>query len=366
MRGSPKFDCFTRADMYLHDPYIRATSLMGFIEVIGGDTPLALSLLAEAGIPGNALRNIDILVSYRRFTTLMEIAAHRLDRPSFGLEWALGLPPHFPNLGPIAMLSYFAKNGADWIALAQRYWHFHSNAFTMNLLDHDERHVALRYSGDFYAFPARQVIEHTLACACLVARKVTGFVNERPACVNFRHAKPADVTFHDQAFDCEINYNADYDEIILDRKYLEYPTNLNLSLFRPLLDLYVNERFRRMNTPELSISNMVRLAIPSLLGTGRCSLETISTSLGMSTKKLQRLLADEETTFTIVLEEVRQNLARRLLIESDAPVERIAGLLDYSAPTPFIQAFKRWAGETPLAYRKRQREALYKDNPKAE
>ena len=47
---------------------------------------------------------------------------------------------------------------------------------------------------------------------------------------------------------------------------------------------------------------------------------------------------------------------------ADAPVERIAGLLDYSAATPFIQAFKRWTGETPLAYRKRQREALYKDD----
>jgi AraC-like DNA-binding protein len=35
-------------------------------------------------------------------------------------------------------------------------------------------------------------------------------------------------------------------------------------------------------------------------------------------------------------------MARRLLIESEMSVERIARLLDYSSTPPFTLAFKRW------------------------
>lgn len=40
-----------------------------------------------------------------------------------------------------------------------------------------------------------------------------------------------------------------------------------------------------------------------------------------------------------------------MLLESDAPVSRIAGLLDYSTVAPFTTAFTRWTGVSPRTYR---------------
>ena len=74
-------------------------------------------------------------------------------------------------------------------------------------------------------------------------------------------------------------------------------------------------------------------------------------SLGVSVKKLQRLLALENTSFSDILDEVRHTIAVRLLSESDAPISRVAGLLDYSTVPPFTLAFRRWTGVSPRAFR---------------
>jgi AraC-like DNA-binding protein len=61
------------------------------------------------------------------------------------------------------------------------------------------------------------------------------------------------------------------------------------------------------------------------------------------------------SSFSHILETVRENMARNFLAESEAPIARIAGLLDYSTTAPFSLAFKRWTGKTPLEFRKDER-----------
>ena len=48
---------------------------------------------------------------------------------------------------------------------------------------------------------------------------------------------------------------------------------------------------------------------------------------------------------------VRQTLAEEWLSGSSLSVEHIAEMLGYAEATSFINAFKRWAGRTPHAYR---------------
>ena len=81
-------------------------------------------------------------------------------------------------------------------------------------------------------------------------------------------------------------------------------------------------------------------------------VEFVAESIGLSAKKLRRLLASEGTTFSDLLETVRSKMARELVANSNTPVASIAGLLDYSATPPFILAFRRWTGMSPLEYRK--------------
>ena len=100
-----------------------------------------------------------------------------------------------------------------------------------------------------------------------------------------------------------------------------------------------------------TISMLVGEAIPGILGVKGSDFEHVSRALNLHPKKLQRLLKEEGTSYSAILDEVRQNIAARLLTESDISVGRIAKMLDYSSDRPFTTATKRWFGMSATDYR---------------
>ena len=336
---------------------IRGLALIGFQSLVEQSGGNAVALLDEAGISPSALTEVDRMISFRSIATLLELAAQRLDRPSLGLEWTLRTPDEFPNLGPLIMVGSLVSTYGEWIKAARDYWRFHTNAFTIELRpDEQTGLVAGRYHADSFAMPCRQLTEHIMGNVCALSRVVVGRPDENPTLVRFQHARPGDTSLHEAVFRCGVLFDQDHTEFVFDQKFLSCRTRSGLQFLRPLVSAYVRHRIARTTVYDASASMTVALAIPSIIGTGKCGLEFIAAALGVEPKTLQRRLAAEGTTFSEVLEQVRSNLARRLLIESNIPVERIAGLLDYSSTPPFTLAFKRWTGTTPLAFRKSSRE----------
>jgi len=331
--------------------YIRGAVIIGFAELVtaaGGD-PVAL--VEKAGFSRNVLREPDGLISWERLGVLMDLAARELDKPSFGLEWALSVPPHFPNVGPVSLMTHFVETARELVEAVIQYWRYHTNAFTLQLLDdRTSPCVIYRYHNESPVPVSRQLMEYMLGTGCRMARTMMSR-DENPTLVRFRHGRPPDTALHDAIFRSPIEFEAAHDEFVLDRKMLDYPTNGHLRLFKGVLDRYIRYRIRQMPVYDQTMTATVAAAIRSMIGTGHCSVDFIAHSLGVSTKKLQRLLALEETSFSDILDEVRHTIAVRLLSESDAPISRVAGLLDYSTVPPFTLAFRRWTGVSPRAFR---------------
>lgn len=337
--------------MIASESYIRAIVLVGFADFarhLGGEPD---ELLREAGIDPAALNDVDRLISYDAAGSLCELAAERFRRPSFGLEWALRMSPHFSNTGPMLLLTLFLRDVRDWVDMAIRYYHHNCNGYSIQLIE-DGDLVRGRYFGDPLAERSRQQIEHGFANAVLAARERLNREIGNPVQVRFRHARPKDATLHQQIFACPIEFDAEYDEIVYRRAILDEPLGGNLRMLKPLVDTFIRYRLRRLPQADQSMTTTVALAIPGVLGAGKCSAEFVADVLGVNPKKLQRLLSAEGTTFSAILEQVRRNMARQLLTESGAPVARIAGLLDYSSTAPFTIAFRRWFGLSPMQFRK--------------
>ena len=74
--------------------------------------------------------------------------------------------------------------------------------------------------------------------------------------------------------------------------------------------------------------------------------------IGMSPRTLQRQLAEEERSFSRLLQSVRFRVAQRLLRDSSMPLTEIASRLSYADLPNFIRAFKRWTGVGPNEFRK--------------
>ena len=95
--------------------------------------------------------------------------------------------------------------------------------------------------------------------------------------------------------------------------------------------------------------------VETQLPLGQISLPEVAELIGTSARTLQRRLDGHGTTFSEVLDEVRQRVALERLRYTDATITEIAHDLGYSDSAHFARAFRRWAGISPLELRRQHR-----------
>jgi len=103
--------------------------------------------------------------------------------------------------------------------------------------------------------------------------------------------------------------------------------------------------------PEQNIDlEALRTVVTELFPSGHPTLENVANSMGISSRTLQRRLANSGLTFTQVIDEARFVTARQLLAKHYKLAD-IAIQLGYADAGSFTRAFERWTGMTPQKYR---------------
>jgi len=80
-------------------------------------------------------------------------------------------------------------------------------------------------------------------------------------------------------------------------------------------------------------------------------IDRVAAALHMSERTLRRKLADEGVSFRGLLDEIRERLAEELLVAGGLSVAEVAERLGYLEVSSFSQAFRRWKGVGPRAFR---------------
>ncbi|MBZ6075921.1 helix-turn-helix transcriptional regulator [Microvirga puerhi] len=86
-----------------------------------------------------------------------------------------------------------------------------------------------------------------------------------------------------------------------------------------------------------------------------CSATGIARLFSMNRRTLHRHLHIEGGAFRKIADEIRFEIARDLLANTDMALGQVAAALNYSEPSAFCRAFRRWSGQTPSAWRVRRR-----------
>jgi AraC-like DNA-binding protein len=102
------------------------------------------------------------------------------------------------------------------------------------------------------------------------------------------------------------------------------------------------------------VSDSVAVVIEAMLGVGAVSIDRVAAASDMPVRTLQRQLADEGTDFSALLDRARKAKAMELLAEGSSSLADIARTLGYANPPAFTRAFRRWTGETPRGFQRRQ------------
>lgn len=98
----------------------------------------------------------------------------------------------------------------------------------------------------------------------------------------------------------------------------------------------------------LNVQEVLRKQLPN----GTPGIEMVAEQLVMSSRSLQRKLAEEETTFHEQLRLVRSELAMQYLDQPEMSISQIAYLLGFQDNRSLTVAFRKWFDMTPSEYRR--------------
>ena len=161
------------------------------------------------------------------------------------------------------------------------------------------------------------------------------------------------ISTREEYFGCPMRFGAKRDTLILrssdlDRAFHGHNAELLEVLIPALSDSL--EQFH----PKNSYSEQVKVVLKRSLASGRPDLGSVARDLGTSERTLQRRITDEGTTFRLLVQAARQELAQQLLLSPDPDVAEIACMLGFQDTTSFYRAFRRWEGMSPQSWVNRQ------------
>ena len=115
---------------------------------------------------------------------------------------------------------------------------------------------------------------------------------------------------------------------------------------------------RLRETAEPRIITDVRREVAAQLASDRARVDDVAAALSVSTRTLQRKLAEAGTNFQAVHDAARQALAEELLRDSRLNLTDVAFMLGYREQSSFNRACREWFGNTPARTRERLRGAI--------
>jgi AraC-like DNA-binding protein len=156
---------------------------------------------------------------------------------------------------------------------------------------------------------------------------------------------------------CEVEFGCEVDEVVFPGAVATMPVGSADSYLNEILLKSCEEALAHRAPARTSLRSSVENAMAPLLPHGNANAVEVARRIGMSHRTLARRLASEGSTFSEIAEELKGDLARHYLGDSDLPVSQVAWLLGYREVSAFTRAFKRWTGTTPRQFRAEGRHA---------
>jgi AraC-like DNA-binding protein len=189
-------------------------------------------------------------------------------------------------------------------------------------------------------------------CFALVAKYARELAVQpfRVTRVDFAHAGDgAAAAAAREWFDAPVAFGADTTQLVLPRGALDLALRTSDPALLAILTRAADDQ-ARTTARDPSVTAQVARVLRDLLREDAGSIEHVAKRLGVPPRSLQRRLKDEGTSFQVVRDATRKELAQRYL-DARMSIAEISFLLGFSEPSAFFRAFKRWTGLTPAGAR---------------
>jgi AraC-like DNA-binding protein len=308
------------------------------------DYDTELAVLQAAGLDLSILADPNARISHAVAGQLLRASLQKTDNRALGLQAGELIEP-----GDFGVLEYVARTCPDFRTALECCCRY------MRLLD-DDLDASVVEEGNASMWKSRwtsgqrppAMNDFVVSASLTIGRRLLGTTGR--TMVHLMHAEATDAAEYERVFRVPVVLGAKTNAVVFPRGELDQPlphANRDLLIAfeaqaRQLLDQLAGVE---------SVTARVRRYVIERLRYGDVGMLQVAQKVHMSPATLRRRLAEEGSTLTDIVTDVRRELALRHLVNKDLAVSEVAFLLGFSNVSALSRAFKRWTGQSPADYR---------------
>lgn len=317
---------------------MRSASLSGYLELVKslGRDPHAF--MRTVGLHPKVLEDPETLIPRDAVRELLEITARATRTEDLALR--LAAQRKLSALGPISLVLREEATPRDALDTLCRYLKLVNASLTVRVEDADSVVVIREDLMPSPGLPMRQSVELAVGTMFRMLSDLIG-PHWRPLEVCFTHRPPTDVAAHRAFFGRRVKFNQEFNGLVCLAIDLSKPRELGDQVAAGYARKYLEAALRDRSE---SVHDSCRQLILALLPGGACSAQEVARHLRVDRRTLHRRLAAEGLSFSGLLDQVRSDVVKRHLRESDLPLREVAELLGFARPSSFSHWFQSQFG----------------------
>ncbi|WP_256574385.1 AraC family transcriptional regulator [Pseudomonas sp. HAR-UPW-AIA-41] len=304
-------------------------------------------LLDGSGIRPDELDNPARLICHAQELQVLANALNCTRDPALGL--LLGQRMHVSAYGMLGYTLLASPTLGDALQLAIDHPALLGSYFQLTL-QHEDDEVRLVASG--YRYAPELTVFNTELCLASMLTVIQDLLGEavRPRRLLLSYRPPLHAASYSEKLGCPVEFGAGSNALCFTPSLLKRA----LPLADPVSFQHGLQQCLQLEAQFHSRQDLRELIRQQLASDiSQCtSLERVAARLHRSARTLRRHLQQLNTSFQHLLDEVRYDKARQLLLHTDLPIYLIAEQLGYSETASFRHAFQRWSGLTPSNFRR--------------
>lgn len=302
-------------------------------------------LRVASGLRSDQFDDPEHLISFRQASRLLGLCADRAGCEHLGV--LTGRQTKLHALGMVGDLALAAPDLRSALDLISRYLTL-SDGGGLASLSEGEHYASYGYAIYEPGVERGEIVyDHVMGVAWNALRELCGNT-WLPHEVMLARRRPTDIRPYRNFFRAPLRFDAAYSAMVFERDWLEQPiASADAARLRELL-----AKVRRVEAEAAGdLPNQVRRVLRRQLLSDSASMESVAAELSMHRRTLDRKLTKFAVSFQALNDDVRYEVARQLLDDTQMPVIAIAQSLHYNDTSAFTHAFRRWSGSSPKQWR---------------
>lgn len=300
-------------------------------------------ILRESNILPEDISNPKARITIEQALAVWKSIIQQTGRQDIGLE--CGLEANFKTMG---ILGYVMINSSSITHAWMKFCNYQE--LVLSLISQK-----ISFAGEFVRFDGimqeewqddfRYTIDYIYS-SCLTLIKNCTPLNIHPIEVGFNFPEPENSSRYNEIYaPAVIRFSCKNPYIVYKKTDLENPiTSIDFSIYQHF-DLMLQEIAYDLDQIN-NTSRGVKKIIVKKLKASVPKINEVAIEMAMSVSAIQQRLKKEETSFQIILNTVRRDIAIKQLSQSKNNITDVAFLTGFSSISAFSRSFKKWTGKT--------------------